>query len=53
MIYSCLPQIEEQAQIARFLDWKTAQINKFIRNKRLIELLKGEAEHYQRAVLGA
>ena len=31
----------EQVQITRFLDCKTAQINKFIRNKRrLIELLK-------------
>jgi type I restriction enzyme S subunit len=46
LIYSCLPQIEEQAQIARFLDWKTAQINKFIRNKRrLIELLKEQKQN--------
>lgn len=36
-----LPPGIEQEQIARFLDWKTAQINKFIRNKRrLIELLQ-------------
>ncbi len=35
-----VPPTDEQTQIARFLDWKTAQINKFIRNKRrLIELL--------------
>jgi type I restriction enzyme S subunit len=46
LIYSCLPQIEEQAQIVRFLDWKTAQINKFIRNKRrLIELLKEQKQN--------
>lgn len=37
---------EEQTQIARFLDWKTAQINKFIRNKRrLIELLKEQKQN--------
>ena len=41
-----LPQKEEQTQIARFLDWKTAQINKFIHNKlRLIELLKEQKQN--------
>ncbi|MDD2605456.1 MAG: restriction endonuclease subunit S, partial [Desulfobacteraceae bacterium] len=41
-----LPSIEEQTQIARFLDWKAAQINKFIRNKRrLIELLKEQKQN--------
>lgn len=46
LIYSCVPRHEEQTQIARFLDWKTAQINKFIRNKRrLIELLKEQKQN--------
>jgi type I restriction enzyme S subunit len=46
LIYSCIPQNEEQTQIARFLNWKTAQINKFIRNKRrLIELLKEQKQN--------
>jgi len=46
LIYSCVPKLEEQTQIARFLDWKTAQINKFIRNKRrLIELLKEQKQN--------
>ncbi|ADJ27169.1 restriction endonuclease subunit S [Nitrosococcus watsonii] len=41
-----LPEAEEQTQIARFLDWKTAQINQFIRNKRrLIELLKEQKQN--------
>ncbi len=41
-----VPTEEEQTQIARFLDWKTAQINKFIRNKRrLIELLKEQKQN--------
>ena len=41
-----VPGADEQAQIARFLDWKTAQINKFIRNKRrLIELLKEQKQN--------
>ncbi len=39
------PDHEEQTQIARFLDWKTAQIDRFIRNKRrLIELLKEQKQ---------
>ena len=43
MIYSSVPSKEEQTKIARFLDWKTGQIDKFIRNKRrLIELLKAQ-----------
>lgn len=46
LIYSCLPNNDEQAQIARFLDWKTAHINKFIRNKqRLINLLKEQKQN--------
>lgn len=41
-----VPESGEQTQIARFLDWKTAQINKFIRNKRrLIELLKEQKQN--------
>jgi len=41
-----IPPKDEQTQIARFLDWKTAQINKFIRNKRrLIELLKEQKQN--------
>jgi type I restriction enzyme S subunit len=40
-----VPTDDEQTQIARFLDWKTSQINKFIRNKRrLIELLKEQKQ---------
>ena len=40
------PVSEEQTQIARYLDWKTAQINKFIRNKRrLIWLLKEKKQN--------
>ncbi len=41
-----LPPQKEQDRIARFLDWKTSQINKFIRNKRrLIELLKEQKQN--------
>ncbi len=41
-----LPTVDEQTQIARFLDWKATQINKFIRNKRrLIELLKEQKQN--------
>jgi len=44
-IPSLFPKYEEQTQIARFLDWKTAQIDRFIRNKRrLIELLKEQKQ---------
>ncbi|MBE9241232.1 restriction endonuclease subunit S, partial [Synechocystis salina] len=40
------PTLKEQTQIAKFLDWKTTQINKFIRNKRrLIELLKEQKQN--------
>jgi len=40
-----IPSLSEQTQIARFLDWKTAQIDRFIRNKRrLIELLKEQKQ---------
>ncbi len=40
-----IPTKFEQAQIARFLDWKISRINKFIRNKkRLIELLKEQKQ---------
>lgn len=37
-----LPTSEEQMQIACFLDWKNAQINKFIRNKRRLRSLLWE-----------
>ncbi len=41
-----VPSVAEQTQIARFLNWKTAQINKFIHNKRrLIELLKEQKQN--------
>ena len=41
-----IPPKHEQQQIARYLDWKTAQINKFIRNKRrLIQLLKEQKQN--------
>ena len=41
-----LPEIEEQIQITRFLNWKVAQIKKFIRNKRrLIKLLKEQKQN--------
>ena len=41
-----IPPKDEQQQIARFLDWKTAQINRFIRNKRrFIELLKEQKQN--------
>lgn len=41
-----IPPKDEQQQITRFLEWKTAQINRFIRNKRrLIELLKEQKQN--------
>ncbi len=54
-IYSCVPSKKEQTQIARFLDWKTTQIDRFIRNKRrLIELLKEQKQALiNQAVTGA
>ncbi len=40
------PALNEQYQITSFLDWKTAQINKFIHNKRrLIDLLKEQKQN--------
>ncbi len=43
---SVVPPVEEQRHITRFLDWNTAQIKKFIRNKRrLIELLKEQKQN--------
>ena len=40
-----IPPVEEQTQIVKFLDWKTAQIDKFIRNKRrLIALLREQKQ---------
>lgn len=40
-----IPLIEEQQQISRYLDWKTSQINKFIKaKKRMIELLKEQKQ---------
>ncbi len=39
------PSLPEQIQIARFLDWKTAQIARFIKaKKRMIELLKEQKQ---------
>jgi len=50
-----LPPPKEQTQIARFLDWKTAQIDRFIRAKRrLIALLKEQKQALiNQAVTGA
>ncbi len=40
-----VPPIPEQHQIARYLDWKTTQISKFIKAKKLlIELLKEQKQ---------
>lgn len=40
-----VPPIPEQEQIARYLDWKTSQINQFIKaKKRQIELLKEQKQ---------
>ncbi len=40
-----VPPLPEQQQIARYLDWKTAKINKFIRNKKkLVGLLKEQKQ---------
>jgi type I restriction enzyme S subunit len=42
----CVPPLPEQQQIARFLDYKTSLINKFIRNKKkLIALLKEQKQN--------
>ncbi|HON57765.1 MAG TPA: restriction endonuclease subunit S, partial [bacterium] len=39
------PPLSEQTQIAKFLDWKLSQINKFIKaKKRMIELLKEQKQ---------
>lgn len=44
-LHSVLPPIPEQRQISRFLDWKTSQINRFIKaKKRQIELLKEQKQ---------
>ncbi len=41
-----IPPTDEQVKIAKVVKWKTAQINKFIRNKRrLIELLKEQKQN--------
>lgn len=41
-----LPPMQEQEKIARFLDWESSRIKKFIRNKRrLIELLKEQKQN--------
>lgn len=41
-----VPTFEEQKTISLFLNWKTSQINKFIRNKRrLIALLKEQKQN--------
>lgn len=40
------PPMVEQEQIARYLDWQTAKINKFIKaKKKLIALLKEQKQH--------
>jgi type I restriction enzyme S subunit len=40
-----IPSLKEQRQIARFLDFKTSQISRFIRaKKRIIELLKEQKQ---------
>ncbi len=40
-----IPSIQEQTQIARFLDYKSSQISRFIRaKKRMIELLKEQKQ---------
>lgn len=40
-----VPPLPEQQQIARYLDWKTAKINKFIKNKKkLVKLLKEQKQ---------
>mgnify|MGYP003803113829 FL=1 len=40
-----IPPLEEQTQIARFLDYKTWQINRFIKaKKKMIELLKEQKQ---------
>jgi type I restriction enzyme S subunit len=42
---TALPKLQDQIQIARYLDWKTSQIAKFIKaKKRLIELLKEQKQ---------
>jgi type I restriction enzyme S subunit len=41
-----IPPIEEQNQIAQYLDYKTKQINRFIKNKqKLIKLLKEQKQN--------
>lgn len=41
-----VPPFSEQQQIARYLDWQTAKINKFIKaKKKLIALLKEQKQH--------
>ncbi len=41
-----VPPLPEQQQIARYLDWKTSKISKFIRGKKkLIELLKEQKQN--------
>ncbi len=54
-IYTCVPPRNEQTQIALFLEWKTAQIDRFIRAKRqLIERLKEQKQVLiNQAVTGA
>lgn len=45
-IESILPSLLEQQQIARYLDWQTAKINKFIKaKKKLIALLKEQKQN--------
>ena len=45
MIYGCLPPLDEQAAIVRYLDHVDRQVNRYIRAKqRLIELLEEERQ---------
>ena len=45
MIYGCLPPLDEQAAIVRYLDHVDRQVNRYIRSKqRLIELLEEEKQ---------
>lgn len=45
IIASPVPSLSEQNQIARYLDWKTVQIAKFIKDKkRMIELLQEQKQ---------
>ncbi len=48
MIYSCLPPLDEQKNIVRFLHAQDKKINRFIRNRRRLIVVLGE---YKQAVI--